>query len=133
MPNDLEEEDTDLPDDPDAGLPYDSGDPAQVNEERRKAGRRDKKRLVVVKALLQHKDGRQWVYEMLESCHILGNPVELDATQRVDTHLTMFHLGEQNIGKRLLIDVEEASPESYILMRQEAREREMKEKRRKLD
>lgn len=118
-----DEDATPLPPNTDAEQPYDSGDPQQVNEARKKAGRREKKRLTVIKALMQHKDGRAWVHELLEACDILGNPVELDATQKVDTHLTLYHLGEQNIGKKILMDIEEAALDEYFLMKKEAKER----------
>lgn len=100
-----------------AQTPYDASDPQQVNTARKKASRKNAKRLEVVAALMQHKDGRRWIHEQLDWCHIYGNPVIPG-----DTHATYFNLGQENIGKRLLADVVAAAPEQYILMLQEAKE-----------
>lgn len=94
--------------------PYDAGDPEQVNTARKKAGRKKAERLRVVEALMQHEQGRRWVYEWMQACHIYGNPVVMG-----DPHATYFNLGQENIGKWLLSDVVAAAPDNYLLMLEE--------------
>jgi hypothetical protein len=101
-----------------AEKPYDAGDAEQVNEARKKAGRKKREDLDVVHALMQHAKGRMWLYEWLEACKIFSSPIVPN-----DTHFTYHNIGEQNIGKRLLQQITEAAPEQYMLMMQEAREK----------
>ncbi len=101
-----------------AAKPYNAGDPKEVNNARKRAARKTTERLRVVEALMKHEDGRAWVYELLESCHLYTNPFTLghpDATN--------FKLGEMNIGQRLLADIVAAAPKEYLKMCEEAKER----------
>jgi hypothetical protein len=90
--------------------PFDAADPEAVNDARKKAGRRKTKRLEFVKAMMVLEEGRKWLWELMESCHIHSNPLVPN-----DTHSTYFNLGEQNIGKRVLSDVQHF-PELYVKM-----------------
>lgn len=94
--------------------PYDASDPKQVNNARKKSSKKLADRLRVVEALMQHPEGRRWIYEMLQWCHIYGNPVVSN-----DTHGTYFNLGQENVGKRLLADVVTAAPDNYLKMIEE--------------
>ncbi len=97
---------------------FDSSSPESVNKARKKEGRRRAARLRVVEALMQHEDGRRWIYELLERCHIFGNPLV-----RGDAYATHFNIGEANIGRIVLADVVAAAPDQYVLMCQEAKSR----------
>lgn len=100
-----------------AETPYDASDPEQVNEARKKSGRRKSKRLEVIKALMTHKDGREWVYELLERGHIYTT-----SFTPMDPYATAFKEGERNQANGLLIDVLSAASDEYIVMLKEARE-----------
>lgn len=100
-----------------AETPYDASDPEQVNKQRVKAGRRKTKRLEVIKALMSHKDGREWIYELLERGHIYHT-----SFVQGDSHASAFKEGERNITNQLLIDVTSAAPEEYLMMLKEAKE-----------
>lgn len=97
--------------------PYDASDRKSVNTARKKAATRNKKRLEVVNALMQHKDGRRWIYEILERCHIYTT-----SFVQGDPHATSFREGERNVGNSLLIDILTAAQDEYLLMIKEARE-----------
>lgn len=98
-----------------AERPYDASDPDSVNQARKRAGRNKKNHLDFVQAMMSVPEGRRWVREMMESCRVFGNPVVMG-----DTHATYFQLGEQNVGKRILQDVQNF-PENYALMMKEGK------------
>lgn len=95
--------------------PYDASNSKQVNAARKKSARRNKKRYEVVNALMQHKDGRRWIYEILERCHIYTT-----SFVQGDPHATSFREGERNVGNSLLIDILTAAQDEYTLMMREA-------------
>ena len=95
---------------------YDAGDEESVSKARKKGGRNRRARLEFVEAVMQQPQGRKWFYELMEKCNMFGNPVV-----QGDEHMTYFRLGEQNIGKMILSDVQQF-PELYVKMIGEAKE-----------
>ncbi len=98
--------------------PYDASDRKQVNAARKKAARKNSKRLEVIKALMQHKDGREWIYELLERGHIY-----VTSFTPGDPYRSAFNEGERNYANQILIDVTLAAPDEYLMMMRESRER----------
>lgn len=96
-------------------VPYDTSDPVQVNNARKKSARHRRTDLNVVAGLMDLKEGRAWIYTKLTSCHIFQSPFF-----QGDPHNTSFRCGEHNIGLQLLADVQAAAPQQYILMIEEA-------------
>lgn len=96
--------------------PYDASDPAAVNAARKRATRIRKKRLDFVKAMMSMQEGRLWINDLLESCYIFGNPLIPGQTD-----VTFFNIGQQNVAKKILADINEAAPEKYMLMLKEAK------------
>lgn len=94
---------------------YDASDPATVNLARKKSGRKKIKNQQFITAIMNVPEGREWMYDLIAHCNPLGNPV-----MPGDTHLTYHNIGAANIGKKLLQDINEAAPKSYILMMEEA-------------
>jgi hypothetical protein len=101
-----------------AEKPYDASNPEEVNMARKKAGRKKANRLRIVEAIMQHADGRAWMYGILDRCHIYGSPLV-----QGDPYATHYMIGESNIGRLILSDVVDAAPDKYLLMIQEAREK----------
>lgn len=95
---------------------YNAADPKQVNTARKKEARKERERLEVVEALMQNKKTRVWLYNILEKCHMFGNPIIPG-----DTHSTYFNLGEQNVGKLLLLDAMKF-PTEYVIMMAEGKD-----------
>lgn len=61
--------------------------------------------------------GRQWLWSILERCHVFANPF-------TDTdRLTAFSCGEMNIGQAILADIMTAAPDSYIQAMRESNDR----------
>ncbi len=100
---------------PDEDKPYDAGDPHDVNVAIRAAKRWDDKRARVLIGILSSEDGRRWVRELLDGCHIGANPFNRDLAAM------SFSCGELNIGQRLMADFMNASPELYMQMMAEAK------------
>jgi hypothetical protein len=96
--------------------PFDASDSEQVNKSRKVAGRNRRARLDFVEGMMTLPQGRKWLWELMEYCSVHGSPVV-----QGDTHATYFNLGQQNIGKRVLADVQEFSA-LYVQMVKEAKE-----------
>lgn len=97
-------------------IPYNAADKTQVNNARKKEARLRKEELAYVKAIMSTPQGRRWMYNMIVSCKTFGNPII-----QGDTHLTYSYLGAQNIGKKLLQDINDSSPENYMIMIKESK------------
>lgn len=95
---------------------YDANDEKQVKAAKEKAKLNEALRLDVIRNVMQSAAGRSWIYSILEMCHIYGNPF-IPGQQDV----TAFNLGQANIGKILLVDVQVATPDLYLTMIQEAK------------
>ncbi len=95
---------------------YNAGNKKQVNDARKKEARLRREELDFVRAIMDTSQGRKWMLNILNTCKTFTNPIVAG-----DTHYTFHNLGEQNIGKKLLQDINEAAPEEYTLMMKEAR------------
>jgi hypothetical protein len=95
--------------------PYDASDVEEVSKARKKSGRNRRARLDFVQGMMTLPEGRKYLWELLEKCFVFGNPVVVG-----DTHLTYMNLGQQNIGKMVLQDVQEFS-DLYLKMVEEAK------------
>lgn len=97
-------------------MPYNADDANQVKEAKKQAEFDYALKLDVVRNIMKKPAGRRWVYSILERCHIYGNPF---VPGQADS--TAFNLGEANIGRALLADVQEAASELYLTMLKEAK------------
>ncbi len=97
-------------------MAYNADDKEQVAEARKQAEFDGALKLDVVRGIMQTPAGRKWIYSILERCHIYGNPFVPGASDS-----TAFNLGEANIGRIFLADVQEAASELYLTMLKEAK------------
>lgn len=95
---------------------YDANDEKQIKAARKKAATTDALKLDTIRTIMSTPHGRQWIYGILERCHIYGNPFVPGQSDS-----TAFNLGEANIGRIFLADVQEAASELYLTMLQEAK------------
>jgi hypothetical protein len=70
-------------------------------------------RLETTRFLMGTTNGRQWVFEHLDRCHVFASSFSLNAQEAA------FKEGERNVGLRLLNDVMLASPDEYVQMMRE--------------
>ena len=89
---------------------FDTSDPQQVNKAKKRAARTRADRLEFVNAAMQHEQGRAWFYDILVFCKVFQGPF-CD-----DPYRTAFLCGEQNIGIRILDDIQTAAPDKYLQM-----------------
>jgi len=64
-------------------------------------------------ALLQHEQGRKFLWWLLEVAHIGHQPFSADPL------ITAFNCGELNIGQQVLSRITSVSPEGYVAMMKE--------------
>jgi hypothetical protein len=102
--------------------PYDATDPAAEQNARRDEARRQRDTIDVMRAILGTKKGRAWLCDKLEKCHIYGSPFmpgQPDATA--------FALGEENVGKQLMLEAIDADAGSYMKLLAERKEEEARQ------
>lgn len=94
-------------------------DPLAEENAKRAAGRQRKADQDVLRLLMKKPEGRDWMYRLLEFCDIMGLPEDpFD-----NPHKVYFQLGKQNIGKKLLVQLEAASLDLYMTMKREHEEK----------
>lgn len=91
--------------------PVDTSNPEEVNKARKKYARTRADRLEFVKAAMDLKEGRAWLYDLIVRCHVFRNPFVTG-----DEQATAFKCGEQNIGLMILDDIQTAAADKYIDM-----------------
>ena len=97
-------------------VPFDASDPEQVNTARKSAGRRKKSSLEAVKAIMSLPQCREWMYRLLEDCHIYH-----PSFTQGDPYSTAFREGERNVGLRVTAEIMAAAPKEYLVMLQESK------------
>lgn len=99
--------------------PFDASDPAAQANAARDVARKRRDDLDVLRKLMFDKKGRAFLYRRLESCHIYGSTFAGESS-----HVSAFNQGQENVGKQLMLDAIEASPDLYVQMVKEQREEE---------
>lgn len=94
---------------------YDTSDQKQVNKARKKEARKRADRLKFIEAAMSHEQGRAWFYDMLLFCKVINTPYS------DNPYDTAFKCGMQNVGLRILLDLQDAAPDRYLDMVKEAR------------
>lgn len=107
--------------------PYDAGDPEQVNNARKRAGRERREELEVVKALMNLPAGRRWLYNKLVMCKVFTSPFVPGRDGQ-----TEFFAGMQAMGHLLQDDIMSAAPDLYMAMCTENDARSKRQFRKKL-
>lgn len=97
--------------------PFDATDPAAIANAERDSTRHVRQDADAIRWLLKAKNGRAFFYRRLQLCHIYSSTF---APGQPD--VTAFQLGEENVGKKLMMEAMDASPDLYMLMIKEQRE-----------
>lgn len=93
--------------------PDNVADGKAVDEKRKRTKREDRERQDALRALMGTKQGRSWLWWLLEKCHV--NHTSFD----VNPSLMAFREGERNIGLIVTAEAIAASPGLYLKMREE--------------
>ena len=99
--------------------PYDAADPVAENNARRDEARRRREDAQTIRRLMVDVSGRAWLYRILERCHIYAS-----AFAPGEPETTFFRMGEENIGKQMMMAAMAAAPDLYMQMLAEARKQE---------
>ena len=78
-----------------------------------------------LKNILQTKAGRNVLWQIMEQANVFGLSYTGDAKS------TFFNEGARSAGNRLLVQIQQASPESFLLMQKERMDRVQAENSRK--
>jgi hypothetical protein len=95
---------------------YDANDEKQVKKARKQAEFDHALKLDVIRSVMGSAPGRIWAYSILERCHCFSTSFIAGAPDA-----SAFREGERNIGLQFLADIQEATPDLYLTMIQEAK------------
>lgn len=70
----------------------------------------------VLAQLLFSENGREWLHDLLSSCHVFSIPV---------SEITDFNAGKMCVGKQIEADLKRAHIREYMMMLQEGHERDL--------
>jgi hypothetical protein len=76
-----------------------------------------------LRAILQGASGRAYLWKLMSWCGVFQSPFCGEAV-----HATHVSIGKQEVGRKILAEIMEAAPEKYMVMAQEAKERENDER-----
>jgi hypothetical protein len=91
-----------------------ASDPKQVKAAKSKEVSKRDQELDDVIHVLSSVQGRRFLWRVLGLCHVFKTSFTGNST-------TFFNEGKRDIGLRILGDINEASPESYLAMMQESK------------
>ncbi len=94
---------------------FNAADPEAVSRKKRKADRADSLRLAAFKAVMATREGRRYLWWLLDRCGVFRTSFTGNST-------TFFNEGQRNVGLMLIADITTACPEAYIVMLNEAKE-----------
>ena len=97
----------------------DAADDVQHNNQKRAIGREQREDENTVRQLMSTRPGRRYVYNFLFYCEIFGNPLVPGFPD-----VTAANIGKQDVGKKLIKDIQRAAPKQYVMMLEEAVTRE---------
>lgn len=106
-----------LPDEEPTNSGYDASNHRAVNVANQQAARKRSNKEEVIRALMDQDKCREWLYDLLERCHIFSTPY------RQNPYDTAFNAGEQNIGNIILADLSSIAPTKYVELCREGYER----------
>ena len=108
---------------------YDASDSIAENNLRQDQSRYAREDADTLRVIMLSTAGRAWLYRLLNRCHIFG-----DTFAGEQTHITAFQQGQENIGRQLWLDVQNASLDLYVKMIKEQKDEEARlEKLRRKD
>lgn len=94
--------------------PFDASSPTEVNEARKKAGRKKVKERETLQTLMQYENGRKFLYESIK-CILEGNPLVAG-----DPYSTYFNLGQEYRARLIFQEIVKVAPQEFALMIEES-------------
>ena len=103
---------------------FNAADPKQIEAAKKEDGRVRRQDRDFYQVCMATPERRASFYRLLERCHIYATPADT-----MNTNRTYFNLGEENIGKQLMLSAMDASLDLYLTMLKESREVRTKERK----
>ena len=94
-----------------------AADRKSIRRKEKAARLADVQRREVIANVMSTSFGRQWIWDLLASCHIFATTFTTDPQQ------TAFQEGQRNVGLSLLADIMAYCPDQYIQAMRESNER----------
>lgn len=94
--------------------PFDASDADAIAKRKTKKGREADEDKRVIEALMEHAEGRGFIWRILSACHIFVPSFDAN-----NPHVTAYREGERNVGLRLLALVSAHAPKQYAQMTEE--------------
>lgn len=89
---------------------FDAGDARHVRRARDVEKREEKQRAAVIIGLMDLPEGRKWLWDFLAACGLYETPFS-------ESELRMaYNAGRGDVGRRLLADIVQFSPDMYVEM-----------------
>lgn len=102
---------------------YNAADEKQVAEKKREAGQERRQDRDFWRIAMSTPERRAAFYRLLERCHIYGSAADLGARERQsDPYRSYFSMGEENVGKQMMLAAQDASLDLYLTMLKEQKE-----------
>jgi hypothetical protein len=97
--------------------PVDLSDERHVRQRARSAKAHESTRAQVLRNLMASIDGREWMFELLELCHVYQTSFSPNALWMAKAE------GERTVGLMLIGQIQVSCPEQYLQMMKEAKDR----------
>ena len=98
-------------------LPDNAADKKSVARKKAESGRRDKRLQATLVGILSIKDGREWIWALLESCNVFSQ-----SFVQGEPESTAFNEGKRSVGNRLLAEITSGAPEAFVQMMKESKQ-----------
>lgn len=109
-------------------MTYDGSNRKHIRQAEKAALVAENERKLFVAHIMSTLPGRAWMHDLLLKCSIFSTPFVAGAYD-----ITAFKCGGQNIGLQIFADVHASAPREYVLMMQEASQKESANDRRYSD
>lgn len=96
-------------------MTYDGSNRKQIRQREKASKLAEANRIAYVRRIMSDQVGREWLYDLLSSCAVFGEPFV-----RGSADATAYNLGRQAVGKQLFADAIVHCPSEYLLMMQES-------------
>lgn len=91
-------------------------DPAQVEDGRRREQMVRNRQLNDLRVVMSMKEGRRFLWRLMDQCKLFATPIAHDA------RYTDYNIGKGEIGRFLLSECQQSTPDGLLLMQREAME-----------
>jgi hypothetical protein len=101
-------------------MTYDASNRKDIRKAEKAARLAERSRIDYTRRIMSEALGREWMHSLLLRCHVFHTSFVRAAPDQ-----TAFNEGERNVGSQVFLDVVNHCPTEYVLMMQEASQKEL--------